>query len=85
MKSTNGLATNRRLIELEASLDIEERRRSGAPATREDLVNWCGQNNMPLAAGNSYSIRGRKHPMGTSRSATIRTHPRTGFSRAERR
>ena len=50
MKSTNGLATNRRLIELEASLDIyiDERRRSGAPATREDLVNWCGQNNLPL-------------------------------------
>jgi hypothetical protein len=50
MKSTNRLATNRRLIDLEASLDvyIEERRRSGAPGTREDLVNWCGQNNMPL-------------------------------------
>jgi hypothetical protein len=52
MKSTNGLATNRRLIELAASLDIyiEERRHSGAPATREDLVNWCGQNNMPLGS-----------------------------------
>jgi hypothetical protein len=52
MKSTNGLATNRRLIELEASRDIyiEERRRSIAPATREELVNCCGQNNMPLGS-----------------------------------
>jgi hypothetical protein len=50
MKPANRFATDHRLIELEASLDmyIEERRRSGTPATREDVVNWCGQNNMPL-------------------------------------
>jgi hypothetical protein len=50
MKPTNRLVTDRHFIALEASLDlyIEERRRSGTPATREDLVNWCGQNNMPV-------------------------------------
>lgn len=50
MNPTGRLATDRRLVELEASLDryIEERRRSGTPATREDLVNWCGENNLPL-------------------------------------
>jgi hypothetical protein len=41
MKSPSRLATNRRLIELEASLDtyLEERRRSGKPATSEDVVD----------------------------------------------
>jgi hypothetical protein len=50
MKPTNRLVTNRHFTALEASLDayIEERRRSGTPATREDLVDWCGQNNMPV-------------------------------------
>ena len=52
MKPAHRFATDHQLIELEASLDlyIEERRHSGAPATREDLVNWCGQNNMPLGS-----------------------------------
>jgi len=50
MKPATRLATDHHLIELEASLNlyIEERRSSGTPATREDLVNWCGQNHMPV-------------------------------------
>jgi hypothetical protein len=50
MKPAHRFATDHHLIELEASLDlyIEERRSSGTPATRDDLVRWCGQNNMPV-------------------------------------
>jgi hypothetical protein len=50
MKPANRLAQDHHLMELEASLDlyIEERKRFGTPATREDLVNWCGQNHMPV-------------------------------------
>jgi hypothetical protein len=50
MNPTGRLATNHRPIELEASLEryIEVQRRSSTPATREHLVNWCGENDMLL-------------------------------------